>query len=291
MRSFLIRPLCVLALLAVAACSKSAPESQGATPEGTIHAAVGHLRAGDFNQFVALALPPAELERMRANWQKALLDEPTGAGEAEDFRQSLAKLTAPNAVDALMAEIEPTLVEFETKTAPQMPMMIGMGRGLVLSGIEESQLTAEQKAQAAALVDALGNWLASTPFTDRARVRQALTHLVESARALEVRELDELRALSFDDALAKGGIAWHGVSKALAVYDLSIDQALASTHARTVKLDGDTATVRVSTEVLGKPLSTEIEMVRVDGRWYAKSLIDEIAARHAASGAPAGAAG
>lgn len=292
MRPFLIRAVFVVALLAVAACSKPSPESAGATPDGAINAAVGHLREGDFVQFVTAALPPAEVERMRANWQKAMQEDPTSEDEARDFRESLAKLTAPDAVDALMAEIEPRLVEFETKTAPQMPAMVGMGRGLLQSGIQENQeLTAEQKTQAKAMVDAIGDWVTSTPFTDRARVRQALTHLVESARALGVSELDQLRALSFDEALAKGSIAWAGASKALAVYGLSIDDALASTRAETVKTEGDTATVRVSSQFLGKPLSTDVEMVRVDGRWYGKPLIDEINARNAASDSAAPAAG
>jgi hypothetical protein len=163
---------------------------------------------------------------------------------------------------------------------------------MLLSGIQENQeLTAEQKTQAAAMVEALEDWVSSTPFTDRTRVRQALTHLVDSARALEVSELDQLRALSLDEALAKGGIAWDGASKALAVYGLSIDEALASTRAETVTTDGDTAVVRVSSQFLGKPLSTDVEMVRVDGRWYGKPLIDEITARNAASGAAAPAAG
>lgn len=292
MRPFLIRALFVVALLALAACSKPSPESAGATPDGAVNAAIGHLREGDFVQFVTAALPPAEVERMRANWQKAMQEDPTSEDEARDFRESLAKLTAPDAVDALMAEIEPRLVEFETKTAPQMPAMVGMGRGLLQSGIQENQeITAEQKTQAKAMVDAIGDWATSTPFTDRARVRQALTHLVESARALGISELDQLRALSFDEALAKGGIAWTGASKALAVYGLSIDDALASTRAETVKTEGDTATVRVSSQFLGKPLSTEVEMVRVDGRWYGKPLIDEINARNGASGSAAPAAG
>jgi hypothetical protein len=288
MRPFLIRALCLVGLLALAACSKPSPESAGATPDGAINAAVGHLRDGDFAKFVTAALPPAEVERMRANWSKAMQEDPTSEDEARDFRESLAKLTAPDAVDALMTEIEPKLVEFETKTAPLMPTAIEVGRGMLLSGIQENQeLTAEQKSQAAAMVEALEDWVSSTPFTDRTRVRQALTHLVDSARALGVSELDQLRALSLDEALAKGGIAWDGASKALAVYGLSIDEALASTRAETVTTDGDTAVVRVSSQFLGKPLSTDVEMVRVDGRWYGKPLIDEITARNAGAAAPA----
>jgi hypothetical protein len=292
MRLILIRALCVLALLALAACGKPSPESAGATPDGAINAAVDHLRSGDFAQFVIAALPPAEVERMRADWKNAMQGDPPGEEETRDFRESLANMNDPEAVDVLMAKLEPRLVKFETETAPLMPTAIEVGRGLLLSGIEKNgTLTAEQKAEAVAMVDAIENWVTRTPFTDRARVREAVTHLVESARALEISELDQLRALTLDEALAKGGIAWAGARKALGVYGLSIDEALANTRAETVKTDGDTATVRIRSQFLGKPISANVEMVRVDGRWYGKPLIDGIAARNAAAGATAPAAG
>lgn len=282
------RPLAVLLAslltLLLAACDRSPPGPADGSPEAAIDAAVGHLRAGDFTRFVAATLPPAEVERLRANWRRAMAEEPASAEEAADFRASMAKLTRPDAVDQLMAEFEPQLVQFERETAPNMPLVVGMGRGLVLSGIQESrELTPEQKAQATAMVDALGDWISNTPFSDRARVRAALTHVVDSARALGVSELDQLRALSFDEALVKGGVAWQGLVKALAVYGLSIDEMLASTHAETLSVEGDRATVRVHSRFLGKALSTDVEMLRVDGRWYSKPLIDEIAARSAGS--------
>ena len=66
----------------------------------------------------------------------------------------------------------------------------------------------------------------------------------------------------------------------------SIDEVLASVKTEVVSRTGNVAKVRIHYSLLGSPLSFEAELVEVDGRWYGKQTIEELAK----SGAPSAAA-
>jgi hypothetical protein len=248
-----------------------------ATPQGAIDAAVQSLKAGDLKALVESQVPPTHMDKLRAEWKEDMAKDPPTDEEKAEFQQMMADLTAPDAEAKLLAKIEPELVKFETEMAPQMPMMIGMGKGLVASSVQENkELTEQQKQQAVASVDALAKWIESAKFTDRQLVKTAIGHVVETARALELETLDEARALSFDDAMAKGSVAFRGAKKVLDTYGFSLDQVFDSVKTEVVSQTGDAAKVKVSYALFGTPLSFETELVQLDGRWYGKQTIDEL---------------
>ena len=80
---------------------------------------------------------------------------------------------------------------------------------------------------------------------------------------------DQVRALSFDQALVKGGEALAAGKEILGVYGISIDQWLDSVSAETLSEDGNHASVRVKFEVLGLSEEADLEMEYVDGHWKA----------------------
>src|SRR5690606_8060270 len=193
------------------------------------------------------------------------------------FAEMMAKLTAPDAEQQLMAEFEPHLAKYDAEMAAQMPLMIGMGRGFAVQAIQEKQdFTTAQKEQATQTIDAVAKWLGETNFSDRERARQAVTAAVDAARAVELKTLDELRALEFEQMLAKAGIAFTGTKNVLRVYRLDLDQTFDSVSSEVAGEQGDSATVQVSYQLFGQPLSFQTEMMRVDGRWFGKDTVEQL---------------
>jgi hypothetical protein len=264
----------------LAACGKEekgADLAQTSTPQGAIDAAVQSLKAGDLKSLVESQVPPSHMEKLRAEWKADMAKDPPSEQEKQEFAAQMAELTASDAEDKIMAKLEPELVKFETEMAPQLPLMIGMGKGLAANGIQENkELTQDQKEQAVKSIDALAKWVQETNFTDRARVKEAVSKVVASARELNLKTLDEARALSFDDAMAKGSVALRGLKDVLAVYGFSLDKMLDTVKTEVVSQTGDAAKVKVSYQLFDQPLSFETDLVQVDGRWYGKQTIDKL---------------
>jgi hypothetical protein len=270
--------LALVALLAGCKSKDQAPAVAATTPEGAVQAAVASLRAGDLAALVQAQVPPKHMDTLRAEWKRDMAEEAPSDEDRQQFAKMMADLTAPDANARLFAELEPQIVRFETEIAPNMPTYIEMGRGLLVAGIEERKdFSADQKQQAEKSVAALVGWLEGTHFTDRDKAKAAIAQITEAARTLELKTLDDARALDFDQALAKGSIAFRGLKGVLATYGFSIDDVLASVKTEVVSRTGNVAKVRIHYTLLGSPLSFETELVEVDGRWFGKQTIEELA--------------
>lgn len=276
--------LAVSALFAASlvACSSSeAPQDPAKAtqdPAGAISASAQALKTGDILQTVRLVLPEDKFAEAKAKYEEGLKANPPSDEDKAQFAEAIAKFTADGAEDALMAELEPQLAMFDTQYAAQMPMMIGMGRGFAAQAIQQdATLTAEQKTEATAAIDALGNWLSGVKLSDRALVRQAVGEAVATARALKMSSLDELQTMSFEDMLGKAGVAFNGLKKIFKVYGFDLDATLDSMKTEIVSQEGDTAKVKVSYTLFGQNLSSQSEMMKVGERWYSKDSMGKIA--------------
>lgn len=270
-----------LLVLGLGACgSKDGPAEAArdtASPESAVKAATEALRKNDVHQFLRLSLPEERYQQLRKAYAERERGEPDGE-EAAEFEAMIAKLTAPDAESALMAELEPALVQFETELAPQMPMMIGMGRGFAAQAIQQNaEMSADQKRQATQVIDAMGNWLSGVQLADRGLARNAISKAVAAARKLDVQNMQQLEALDFDQMMDKAGIAFGGVKDVLGVYGLDIDAVLASTRTELVSQDGDNARLKVSYTLFGQTISAEQDMVRDGDRWFSKEGMTALA--------------
>jgi hypothetical protein len=81
-------------------------------------------------------------------------------------------------------------------------------------------------------------------------------------------------------------LAVNGVKQVLDVYGFSLDRTFDSVKTEVLSNDGTNARVKVSYSLLDTPLSTETEMVKVDGRWYSKDTIEKLKQRTADAKAP-----
>lgn len=258
---------------AAAPAEKAAPvQAVAATAATALDAQVRAFRNNDLKSMLGSMLPPAELERIRSEWDKNRQEE-ISEQERTEFAENWGKLTAPDGVDKIMAEIEPHLAEMK----PQMAMMIGMGQmGAQQMITESTDLTDAQKQQLQPIVTGFFGWAAKTDFTDAALMRKSLTALGDGLRATDIKQLDDIKALSFDQLLDKGGHALGGFKNALAVYGFSMDAVADSMKTELVSEAGDTAKVKISYALFDSPISFESEMQKVDGKWYGKDMLAQL---------------
>ncbi|SFN02295.1 hypothetical protein [Dokdonella immobilis] len=295
MSKFLAR-VSLLAMLAfvVAGCNRdSGSDTAGANagPQQTVQRSIELTRSGDIAGLIEHMLPPAEFARVKAEWSERKNEDTPSEEQRQKFAEMMAKLTAPDAVDTIYAEIEPDIRQFDAQYQKQMPTIVSMGRGYLRGLVQQSQeLTASEKEQANSVIEALAQWVEKTRFTDPERVKKALAIISETARQLDLKTLDQARALDFDQSAPKMKIAFNGLKKVLEVYDFSVDQTLDSVNTELVSNEGDKAAVKISYTLLGTPLETRSEMVRIDDRWFARDTIDKLRERDSGQAALAPAA-
>jgi len=256
---------------APAAAAAPAPTS----PDGALSASVKALRNNNIASFLDNALPAGEVAKMKADWSKEVNKDPVTDEDRKQFNDTMAKLTGPDAEAKMYAEIEPKLKEFDAQSAQQMPMMIAMGQGFAQSAIQQNKdLNDSQKQQATQMIDATAKWAQTTKFTDPALVKNAIAAICKTARDLNLKSIDEARALSYDQAMQKAGVVLGGVKQVLGVYGLNVDKALDTVKTETVSTSGDTAKVKVTYTAFDQPFTTESDLVKIDGRWYGKQAIE-----------------
>jgi hypothetical protein len=296
----MFKPLARAALAAslivlVAGCNNPQQETASAPvvasgPDAAIKKSVDLLKQGDIAGLMQNALPPADFEKAKADWTKDTNDKPITDEDRQKFAATMEKLTAPDAEQKLYAEIEPQLKAFDAQYQQQIPMYVAMGSSYLQGVVQQNkEMSEEAKQQALAAITALGAWVQKTRFTDPESVKKVLAISSKAARDINLKTLDEARALNYDQSMQKARIAFVGFKDALNVYGFSLDKTLDSVKPEVVSNDGKNAKVKISYTLFDQPLSTETEMVNIDGRWYGKQAIEKLKEKAAAPAAPAAA--
>jgi hypothetical protein len=290
-----------LFVVGIAACNNSqqpgAPAlTLGASaPDATVKKSIDLMKQGDIAGLMENSLPPADYAKVKADWGKDNDERPVTDDDRRKFEDAMTRLTAPDAEKTLYADIEPQLKQFDAQYQQQIPMYVAMGSGWVQGMIQQNKdLSEAEKQQASAAVNTIAAWVQKTHFTDADSVKKVLAIATRTARDLNLKTLDEARALDYDHAMQKSRIAVLGFKDALAVYGFSIDKTLDSMKTTVVSNDGTSAVVKIDYTLLDAPLTSNVDMVKVGDRWYGKSTIEKLkqeAQEDAAKAAPpAGAA-
>lgn len=280
-------PAVLLAIaLAAAGCSR-APDAPAAAagPDQAVKALIVHARANDYPALAKAALPPEAYQRVQTAWRESLQAAPAGAAEREHYAEVIARLTAPDAEQALYAQLEPTLVRLEGEMAAQLPLATAMATGFASAAVQENaQLDADQKQHANAVIGALAGWVATASWADRGKARAAIGVLVDTARGLQLDTLDAVQALDLDAYLSKLGQAGAGLKRILVLYGLDLDASLDGAQVellappaeaqRPEAGEAERAQVRVTYPLAGNSISTILAMRRVDGLWYPEALLE-----------------
>ena len=271
--------------ISIAACNRdSATSSRDAAsgPQQALQKSIQLTREGDIGGLIEHMLPPQEFSRIKAEWTNQKDQAPVDDAARKRFAETMAKLTAPDAAEALFKEFEPDIRQFDAQYQQQIPTMVAMGRSYMKGLVQQSQeLSSSDKEQASNIIEALAKWVEKTRFTDPDLVKKALSIFTDTARQLDLKTLDEARNLSFEQSMPKLKVSFNSLKKVLALYGFSIDQTLDSATTELVSSDADSAVVKLSYNLLDPPLQSTVEMGRIDDRWYNKDTIDKLKAREA----------
>lgn len=269
--------------VALAACGKKEEEAstapavveakaQSMGPAETLQATTDAFKSNDLGALLALTLPPGKLDEMKADWDKNRA-EPITDEDRQEFADGWGKLVADGAVDKMMAEAAPQLEQMKQ----QLPMMLPMFQGMATMSVSENtELSDDQKAAATGALNGLFTWAQGADLANSDKLRQALTIAHERGRSLNINTLDDVKALEFNQMLAKGSVMLGAVKEILNVYGLSLDDMAGSLKAEQVEATADTAKVRTSYTLFGQQISYDTEMVRQDGRWYSKDGMESL---------------
>lgn len=283
--SMLRRVAAFLSLALLVACGRDqeAPTSPATaskvdTPVAAVRSLHTALRNNDLPGFLHAALPPSEVAKLRADWDRVRVGMRFTEEQRAQFTQAMSTLTQEGAVDAVMTLLEPQLRQLDQQLA-HLPMAIMMGSGFAIGMIQQDErLSPEQKEQARQVLEAATQWAVKMPFNDRARIRKAVEAAVATANRLEVSDLEQLKQMSFEELLAKGGIVLAGMKQMFEAFDFSIDQALDSLQVELIAERGDEATVRTKMIMFGVPIVSEGVLVRREGGWYGRDVLEQLAA-------------
>lgn len=225
------------------------------------------FRADDVAGLVQAVLPPEQLQEARLAYELGRL-EPISEEDRAKFNAELAKISGPNAVDELMAKIEPEL----EKARPQIGGALLMGFGAMHMAVAspESDLSAEQRAALEGALPGIQQWATSRDFLSSESMREALTLLTDAVRQTGINDLDQIKQLSLDDVLGRTDVVLAAAKNALRIYGLDADAIADSLQVEVLEQDGDNARVRASVMLFGAPIWSEHELVLRDGRWYGK---------------------
>ena len=274
------RSVLLLAMVALVACHNKEEASSatpgGDTPEAAMEQSVTLIKNGDFDGFWKHALPPADYANLRADWTHANPNQrPITDDDRARFNQAVQQLTAPGAETALYDQIKPKIAQMDAQYHDQLPVMIGIGQAIISTGIAQNKtMTEPQKQQARDVLNVLLPWAQQTPWFDQDKAKQAVGVAVTTTRQLDLKSADQLQNMDFDTAMKKYAVAYGGIKQLLTIYGLSVDDTLNSVKVTTVSQDNNQAHVKIDYTLLGKPLSSESQLVQVDGRWYSQDLIN-----------------
>jgi hypothetical protein len=279
---YALLPLFAALLLSACHGKDDASQPGGSTPEAALQGSIDLLKAGDLNALWKHALPPADYANLRADWNHHEQDQqPITDDDRAKFSETMQKLTGPDAENKLYAELQPKLAMMEQQYKDQLPVLVSVGEALVKNSIAQNKnLTDTQKAQASSVLDVLAPWAQQTPWFDQAKAKQAIGVAVTTARKLDLKNPDQLRAMDFDTAMTKYSTGLSGTKQLLAIYGLSVDDTLSSIKLTSVSSNNGHAMVKIDYVLLGKPLSAESALVQQDGRWYSEDMLNNVRRSH-----------
>lgn len=270
----------LLAVFALgSATTVSAAVVDATQPESAILLPAQVLRGNDFKAFFQ-TLPADDRAKAENDWKES--QAKSKSGKPQDLTQVnalLAKLLAPDAVEALFKEAEPKLAEIKPEELAQqlqmgaafVPMMFSQPQpGQTPEQTKNKQLLGQMLA--GIMTDASG-WVPTAGLNDPKKLRSAIEHLVAGAKSLGVKNVEELQALPFEEFLGRVGPLVKEAKAAAGVYDVQMDafldsvKAVPSAAAPAAGAAPEDKALSVTFAVFGKPYTIPVLVTKKDGHW------------------------
>jgi hypothetical protein len=250
-----------------------APPPTPPAPAPGQHRQVRLFRVGDLAGLAQAALPREKWEMVRLAYETHR-HKPTTEAERAHFAEKFGRLTAPDAVDQLMVEIEPKLAQ----ARPQWPgmLLMGLGAARVAVNSPDSKLTDAQRANLSAALPGFEHWASSTDFLSSSAMRHALGLITDAARHTGITDIDQLKALPLEGVLERVSPVLSAAKQAVRGYGIDLDAIADSLRLDVLDRTADTAHVRATVTVFGAPVQGEFDLVLVEGHWYGKHTLDAV---------------
>ncbi len=238
-------------------------KTTGSAPDKAIMAIIDAAKSNNIATLMQLTVSDENFAQLKSDWQTKK-NEPISEEERAMFEEQMIKFTADDANDIIMADIQPKLDEMK----PQLAFLVPMFQGMMNAEIDKKNNLGEDKKDAAKkAIESINKWAQETDLTSPELARKSVEIFTSTARDLELKTIDDLHALSFEQALEKGGKVVGAAKEILAVYGLSIDDMLDSVSAETVTQSEGSATVNVKFSFLGTDQEVETKMLKLGERW------------------------
>lgn len=258
-------------LLALTACSggKNEAAKDPVTAEKNLAVA---LRDNDIDRLSHLVVPPDAYAKLEAKWKEDAAKRPAATPAQESqFAEQLKEWQDPDAEAKMFAKVQPNLA----KLGPVLPGYVSIGTGMLSQAVaNNASLAPDEKTQASGVLTAIESWAKSAHLDDPDKAKQAIHVVVGTVGDMHLTTYDALQHASYPEAMQKAGVAFGGLRKVLGVYGFDTDTSLDGVTVDKVSEDGDNAVVKVSFRVLDAPVTVQRQMLRIDGRWYDKALLD-----------------
>ncbi|MDA3961784.1 MAG: hypothetical protein PF961_13420 [Planctomycetota bacterium] len=235
-----------------------------ATPEGAVSGTIQSLRNNDLKALFEHSVAPADQAEARSAFA-AKMAEPARDDEKAQFNSKMTQLTADGAEDTVYLLIKPQLA----KAQGSLTGAVGMLSMMAMSVVPSEGMSEDEQKEMQAMLAGVGEWAGKVDLTDEAKAKQAVGVVCATARDLKVPNYDALTALSFDDALVKGGQVMAGLKKVLKIYSFDIDAVLDSAKVGAPVVTGTSASVPLSLTVFGNTSTGDVNLEQVAGKWFA----------------------
>ncbi|MBN8739260.1 MAG: hypothetical protein BGP24_09180 [Lysobacterales bacterium 69-70] len=235
------------------------------------------FRAGDLAGLAQGLTPRRQWEQARLAYEMQR-NKPTSEAERARFAEKLQQFTAPDAVDQMMAKLEPEMARARPQAAGML--LMGMGALSVAVNSSDTQLTDAQREALRSALPGIQRWVNSTDFFSTASLRHALTVLTDAARRTGITDIDQLKALPLEGVLEQASPMLAAAKEAVRTYGVDLDAIADSLRVDVLERGADTARVRTTITVFGAPVWAEHDLVLIDGHWYGKGVhvdLDEVA--------------
>jgi hypothetical protein len=262
-------PLAAAMLVAalLAACARPPPPTPGAErPVDAVRVVVDRLRDNDPAGFAIVAIPAGLHDRLETAWRTGRSEWPLDELPLEDrLPAMLAALAAPDARTTLQATFDRQFKNSGQELRSAATSLGVFGVQYIRNEGDYSDAEREHYAQA---VSALSRWAAQAPLSDARRARGAIALLATAASHTGIDAPDDFANLGMDESLQRLGPFFAAVKQTFASYGLDLDATFDSVETTLVKQTGDTARVRVRYRLGSQTIDSELDVRRVDGRWY-----------------------
>ena len=238
--------------------------------EKAILESITALQDDDLSEFFHSTLTENEFDQLGKRWEEELLKD----SELESALKGLKSLTAQGAEDTLMRDLKPVLQELKRELPNIIKTIEKSKEALLLESPQKTALSLEERQHISNTMDSIVYWAKKANLANEESARQAIGILCDTARSLNINKIDDIRALSLDEALAKGSTLLVAVKEMLAVYDLSLDQLLDSVEVALLQEDERKVRVTVSFDLLGNSQEIDVEMAQIGKRWFPVGIVE-----------------